>query len=542
MLQTTLLSNGTSGVKSQNLTIEDNGLNVYTGEWTWKQAAHLLRRATFGPQYEHIKTSVQIGLQKSIEILFSTPQDPGVPINYYFQNDPGVPVGETWVGKKITPNIQGLIPARNKSLSAWIIKLMLNETPNVLEKLVLFWHNHLVVSNLFNPDYKYSYYLLLRKYALGNFKELMKKMTIEPAMLLYLNGNENTAQAPNENYAREVLELFTIGKGPLVGDGDYTNYTEQDVVELARALSGWTVRKGQAYFRSNKHDKGQKQLSHRFNNTVIDNLGKEEYKKVIDIIFEQVEVSRFISRQLYIWYVNYNIDEEVENKIIEPMAKLIRDNNYKIEPALKALLTSDHFFNECNHGEMIKSPIDFTISLFKTGYTPKLTDEISQYVLANYLNARVFRNLEQLCFFIPSVAGWKAYYQEPVFYRYWLSSVTLPLRKMVVNALIDKKVKIKDNRLGLDLLGLVEKFDSPENPDLLLKSLTDFFIPYDLTDEQYDFLKTQILIPGLPDYEWTEEYNEYKDNPDDTSKANAINKKLQKVCKVLLNLPENQLM
>jgi hypothetical protein len=113
---------------------------------------------------------------------------------------------------------------------------------------------------------------------------------------------------------------------------------------------------------------------------------------------------------------------------------------------------------------------------------------------------------------------------------------------MVVNALIDKKVKIKDNRLGLDLLGLVEKFDSPENPDLLLKSLTDFFISYDLTDEQYDFLKTQILIPGLPDYEWTEEYNEYKDNPDDTSKANAINKKLQKVCRVLLNLPENQLM
>ncbi len=521
---------------------DDKGLEPYSGEWTWKQAVHLLKRTTFGPKHEQIKTFIEMGLEKSIDFLFAPSQDPGLPINFYFQNDPEVPIGETWIGKKVTPNVQGLIQARNSSLSAWIINQMIYNPPNILEKLILFWHNHLVISGIFNPNFKYSYYLLLKEYALGNFKELMQKMTIEPAMLLYLNGNENTAQAPNENYAREVLELFTIGKGPLVAPGDYTNYTEQDVVELARALSGWTIRNGKAFFRSNKHDTGKKELSYRFGNAIIENAGKDEYKKVIEIIFKQDEVSRFISRQLYIWYVNYNITEDIEANIIEPMAKILRDNDYVIEPVLKTLLLSDHFFNDCNHGEMIKSPVDFSLSILKTGNAPVPNDEISKYFISNYLNRRVFIKMEQAYFLIPSVAGWKAYYQEPVFYKYWISSVTLPLRKKVVENLIDKKVKYRDIKYGLDLLDLVSKFDSPENPDLLLKSLTDLFLPYDLTEEQYEFLKTQVLIPGLPDYEWTVEYNDYLNNPNDITKAGIINKKLKELCKILLNLPENQLM
>ena len=521
---------------------DDKGLEPYSGEWTWKQAVHLLKRTTFGPKHEQIKTFIEMGLEKSIDFLFAPSQDPGLPINFYFQNDPEVPIGETWIGKKVTPNVQGLIQARNSSLSAWIINQMMYNPPNILEKLILFWHNHLVISGIFNPNFKYSYYLLLKEYALGNFKELMQKMTIEPAMLLYLNGNENTSQAPNENYAREVLELFTIGKGPLVAPGDYTNYTEQDVVELARALSGWTIRNGKAFFRSNKHDTGKKELSYRFGNAIIENAGKDEYKKVIEIIFKQDEVSRFISRQLYIWYVNYNITEDIEANIIEPMAKILRDNDYVIEPVLKTLLLSDHFFNDCNHGEMIKSPVDFSLSILKTGNAPVPNDEISKYFISNYLNRRVFIKMEQAYFLIPSVAGWKAYYQEPVFYKYWISSVTLPLRKKVVENLIDKKVKYRDIKYGLDLLDLVSKFDSPENPDLLLKSLTDLFLPYDLTEEQYEFLKTQVLIPGLPDYEWTVEYNDYLNNPNDITKAGIINKKLKELCKILLNLPENQLM
>ena len=155
------------------------------------------------------------------------------------------------------------------------------------EKLTLFWHNHYVTQGINDPQMVYNYITLLRENGLGNFRELTKQMTIEPAMLIYLNGNQNSAVAPNENYARELLELFTIGKGPAVGPGDYTNYTEDDVVEMARVLTGWIVRGGfttdtvnnplKSEFRPARHDDGTKQLSHRFDDIEIDDMGENEY-------------------------------------------------------------------------------------------------------------------------------------------------------------------------------------------------------------------------------------------------------------------------
>jgi len=408
--------------------------------------------------------------------------------------------------------------------------------------MVLFWHNHLVISDIFSPEAKYSYMLLLRKYALGDFKQFVKDMTIEPAMLLYLNGNENTEKAPNENYGRELMELFTIGKGPLVGDGDYTNYTEKDVIEFSKSLSGWVVRRNGSVFRPNRHDKSTKTLSHRFGNKTINNFGENEYKKVVDIIFEQDEVSRFLSRQLYIWFVNYNITEEVENSIIEPMAQLIRDNDYVIEPALKALLKSEHFYSECIRGAMIKSPIDFLFSIIQGGQFPTDLDILKKYQLSNIISRRVLRKMDQVHFGIPSVAGWPAYYQEPVYYKIWLSSVTLPQRKGLVESLIRNKTKIGSKRYGLQILKVVNDFDHPENPNNLLKSLTDLFLVYDLTAEQYSFLKNEVLLSGLPDYEWTVEYNDYLNNPDDETKSKPILNKLQDVLTVLMNLPEFQMM
>ena len=120
-------------------------------------------------------------------------------------------------------------------------------------------------------------------------------------MLRFLNGNTNTKQSPNENYARELLELFTIGRGPQVAEGDYTNYTEDDVVELAKALTGWKFKKldtGEtvSYFRKGQHDPTDKQLSHRFDNQIIQNGGENEYKTVVDIILNKKEVAKYICR------------------------------------------------------------------------------------------------------------------------------------------------------------------------------------------------------------------------------------------------------
>ena len=518
-------------------------LTPYQGEWTWREASHLLRRTLFGPTYEQISNSISEGLDKTINTLFSPQEDPGMPINYYFPNDPEVPIGETWVGKKFTPGIQGLFVARNNSLSAWVLNQVLDKKVSILEKMILFWHNHLVISDIGNSEFKYQYMLLLRKYALGDFKQFVKDMTINPAMLLYLNGNENTAKAPNENYGRELMELFTIGKGPLVGDGDYTNYTEQDVVEFSRSLSGWVVRNGKSIFRSARHDKGTKQLSHRFDNITIGDLEADEYKKVVDIIFDQEETSKFICRQLYIWFANYEITEDVEANVIEPMAKILRDSEYVIEPVVKALLQSEHFYNDCIVGAMIKSPMDFAMTLIKTGEFPfKDDDIILKYKFSNLVNRKILRKQEQLYFDIPSVAGWPAYYQEPVYYKIWLSSVTLPLRSALVETMVNGDNRLGDKKITMDFLKIVSKFDSPDDPNKLLRSLTDLFLANKLTDDQYEFLKTQVLLPGLPDYEWTVEYSDYVNNPDDESKSKPILNRLKEVMLIILNLAEFQLM
>jgi hypothetical protein len=519
-------------------------INKYAGEWSYRQAVHLLRRSIFGPTHQQIKESVSLGMDETIKKLLLPPKELTLPINYFFTNDPEVPVGETWVGKKMDTTVSGLVGARNSSLSAWIINMMMEKEMNIADKMTLFWHNHLVISDIFNPSSKYTYFLLLRKYILGDFRQLMKEMTISPGMLEYLNGNENTASAPNENYGRELLELFTIGKGPISAPNDYTNYTETDIREFSRSLSGWTIDRNLniGVYKKSRHDPGQKQLSHRFDNVVINNLEAEEYKKVIDIIFEKEEVAKFICRQLYIWFVNYQIDENIENDVISPLAEIFIQNEYNISPVLKALLSSNIFYDDCNMGTMIKSPVDFSLTLLKAGQFPKAQNLIQEYTASNYLNQNVFKKMDQAYFFVPSVAGWKAYYQEPVYYKYWLSSVSLPQRKNLANSLILGTVKIGDKKYGLDFLSLIAQFDEPSDPNKMIKSLTDLFLCNDLSTEQFDYLKTTVLLAGNGDYVWTKEYNDYLANPTDTVLKNTVNKRLQNLCSILFNLPEHHLM
>ncbi|MEZ4908486.1 MAG: DUF1800 family protein [Saprospiraceae bacterium] len=509
----------------------------------YKTSSHLLRRTLTGPRYDQITKAVELGLDQTVELLLSENQD-SLPINYYFEDDPLVPIGETWVGKEITTGISNLNNARYNSLLAWLVKSMLENKFSIKEKMTLFLHNHLVISDNTNSNFNYNYISLLRNNYLGDFKQLVKDVTIEAGMLKYLNGNENTASAPNENYARELLELFTIGKGPLIADGDYTFYTEQDVREIARCLSGWRIDYTNyiGFFKSNQHDKETKQLSDKFDNIVIENLEEEEYKTVIDIIFSKDEVSKFICRQLYIWFVNYNITEDIETNIIEPLAQIFRENNYVLYPVLETLLKSNHFYDECNIGSMVRSPIDYIFTAINAGKVAFPEDEIEKYKVSIFLYKGILKELDQAYFLIPSVAGWKAYYQEPVFYRYWLSSVSLSERKTFIKALINGTTKINGIKYGMDLLTLITEFPEPENPDSLINSFIDLYLSQDLSDEQKEYLKTQVLIPGLPDYEWTVEYSDYLSDPDDDVKKNSILTKLRNLNLILLNMPENQLM
>ncbi len=520
------------------------GMDKYTGDWNQQTAKHLLQRAMFAPNAEQIAQAVEEGMEMTISRLFSPSPDPELPINYNFNGDPYVPIGEPWVYAAISQN-QGF---SQRSIRAWQFGLVLNEGVNLREKMVLFWHNHFVTADAPHGKYIYQYIQLLRNNAFGNFKSLVKEITVNSLMLRYLNGNENNKNAPNENYGRELLELFTIGKGEQAGPGDYTNYTEEDIKEIARALTGWVINYAgfnaagphpEANFRINRHDTGTKQLSNRFGNAIIQDEGAEEYKTVVDIIFAQEAVSLFFARKLYRWFVYYHIDDDIEANVIEPLAAILRDADYEVQPAIEALLSSEHFYDENAIGCMIKSPIDFSASLIKT-FEVEIPFPIRQQYALWYSFFAVNAALQQDMYTPPSVAGWKAYYQDPIYYRNWINSVTLPVRRTLSDGMAYGLINLFDLPWGIDTLKVVDKIPSSEDPNVMIKALVDLTVPWPLSQAQLDALK-EVLIPGLPDFEWTVEYGAYKLDPTNETAKSAVQTRLKLLFSAILALPEFQL-
>lgn len=524
----------------------NSGLEPYTGEWTFEQASHLLRRTTFGPTYARMKTAVAAGMDSIVSQLLEDLPMPDAPINYYFQDDPNVPVGETWINSPTLEDVQ-VRAYRSRSLRAWTMGLMFNEGINIREKMVLFWHNHFVSDVNNDPRFTYRYSNTLRENALGNFREFVKKITIEPSMLRYLNGNENTEQAPNENYARELMELFTLGRGELAGPGDYTTFTEDDVIAMAKVLTGWRdtgynnsnpdVEVG-AVFRPARHDNSTKQLSHRFNDIEIPNNGEEEYIDLINIIFEREEPAYFICRKLYRWFLYYKIDENAEANVIAPMAQLMIENDYEIKPVLEALFKSAHFYDILNMGPMIKNPLDFLLSTIKQFDINPFNNINQQYNL--WVQFFLLSEPLQMVYYAPpDVAGWKAYYQEPAYYRIWINSATLPVRTTFTNTLatVGYPLGNADFRLNIDVLRFVTTIDVPEDPNTLIEEFAKILFPRPITDNQKNTLK-EILIQGLPDFEWTVEYGMYAENPEDSDLAASIEAKLRSLVMAMLAMPE----
>ncbi|MBI1225634.1 MAG: DUF1800 family protein [Bacteroidetes bacterium] len=537
-----------------------SGLTPYSGPFQYEQAAHLLRRTTFGANYQQIKEVANMGLDSALYQLFTTLPIPEAPVNPSFTDDTGTQIGETWVNKPVLPNVMGFKAYRDQSLRSWTLDLIRTESINIREKMVLFWHNHFPTADIFDTRFVYNYSKLLREHATGNFKELTKAMTIDPAMLVYLNGRDNTATSPNENYARELLELFTIGKGPLVGPNDYTNYTEQDVVEMAKVLTGWRInildnplpnvgtQSIVSVFNSNFHNTTTKELSFRFNNTQIPNAGAQEYSNLIDIIFSQDECARFICRKLYRWFVYYEISQQVEDEVIAPMAQIMLANDYEIRPALEALLRSEHFFDILNFGPMIKNPIDFTMGVFRIFDIDFSQASLAQnYGLLNRVYTSAIQQMQMPYYDPPSVAGWKAYYQEPSYYRTWINAVTLPFREGFVKRMLtnngitfstfDDQGNEYKFTTPIDVLKFAASIDNPIEPNNLIDEFVKILFPQPITQGQHDYLKG-ILLPGLPDYEWTDTYNAYLNAPNNNALKNEVTVKLRQLLTGMMTMPE----
>ncbi len=517
-------------------------LATYAGAWGYAQAAHLLRRTTFGPTRAEITAAAASNPSTVLDGLLTVPAVPAPPLNVS-ATDTSVPIGQTWVTQSFVQTFQG---ARSVSLRDWWLGQQLNQGTSLSEQMTLFWHNHFVVElgNINDARYGYEYVRLLRQHALGNVRQLAKDMTVTPAMLRYLNGNQSVTGAPNENYGRELLELFTVGKGPLIGTGNYTNYTEADVQAAARVLTGWRDDnvKIAGYFTASRHDAQPKQFSSAFGNAVIAPNGAAEYQDLINLIFAQAETARFLVRKLYRWFVYYLIDEQTESGVIGPLAQLLVQSNYEVGPVLRRLFGSEHFFDAATVGCRIKSPLDFTVGLVRQMQVayPPASNLVAQYSHWEYLYG-VATVQQQTLGDPPNVAGWAAYYQVPQFHELWINAVTLPRRNQATDLFIGTGISRGGVVAKIDPVALVLALPpaTAADPNLVIAEFVQLMVPIDLTATQLAFLKNA-LIPGLPDFEWTNEWTSYVATPTAAKKV-TVATKLQAMLRSLMGLAEYHL-
>lgn len=279
-----------------------------------------------------------------------------------------------------------------QNLNLLWLEEMTHSKAQLREKMAFFWHGHFASRNI-NILYQQQLLTVLREHALGNFADLLRGVSKSGAMISFLNNQQNKKQHPNENFAREVMELFTLGRG---------NYTENDVKEAARAFTGWSHRlDGEFVFRQRDHDTGSK--------TVLGKTGNFDGDELLDILLEKRETARFIARKLYKFLVNETL---VPEERIIWLGDRFFDSGYKIMRLLEDIVRSDWFYAPENVGSKIKSPVELWVGI-RRAIPLELADPESQLVLQKALG--------QILFYLPNVAGWPGG-------RNWIDSSSLMLR------------------------------------------------------------------------------------------------------------------
>ncbi|MBC7774227.1 MAG: DUF1800 family protein, partial [Phycisphaerae bacterium] len=357
-------------------------LTPYQGALGQQRAAHLLRRTCFRYNKQRIDQLASMNADQAVNsILTINPLELDQPIF----DDPSTPAVEQV--KWLVPTGQ-TYPADEYYLQYRVIGWWLNECvedAGIGQKMAFFFHQFFATNiTTYNHADFFDYLSLLRWSAVGNLKKLATKIVSDNTMLLYLNGHQNSKNSPNENFAREFFELFTIGKGPQIGPGDYTNYTEDDIVQAARVLTGWrfqstrlnldpetNIPRGTTSL--SRHHTGNKTFSSKFQNTVITGATTAaamytELDAFVNMVFAQPETARNFVRRIYRFFVHTNITPEIEQDVIEPLADSLRTNNYEIIPMLRKLLKSEHFYDMDDSvnadeiiGGLIRSPLELAL-------------------------------------------------------------------------------------------------------------------------------------------------------------------------------------
>lgn len=552
----TLLQNQTaakSNSAATNFSPLTEGLQPYTGTWDTPQVVHLLKRTLFGTKLQDINYFKSRTMQQAVdELLLPTAAPLTVPLNNYSVNgyaDPsGVALWQTWINTGIAVADDDLNRLRISSFKTWWLGQALQPSRSIHEKLTVFWHNHFAINTDNSGDklkarFWYDHYLTLRQHALGNFKAMAKAITLDPAMLYFLNGESNVKGSPNENYARELQELYTAGKGP------NSKYTEDDVRAAALVLTGHTVSPTTFtyFFDAGKHDSSNKEFSSFYANKIITGYsgaaGAGELDELLTTIFAQDEVAKHVCRKIYRWFIYYKIDAEIEQKVITPLAQIFRTNNYDIVPVLSTLFKSKHFYDMVYASAcIIKSPLDFVIDLlheFNVAMPPASDNEATYAVWQAVQNEA--REMQQELGAIPEVAGWYATYQEPAFHELWINTATYTRRTIYTDRMIADGIMNNGQTIVIDAVAFADQLATPGNPDALINQSLEILLRYPLSASAKEFIKRSILLSGqYQDHYWTDAWDAYKANPTAANLA-IVASRLKSLYKYIMNLPEYHL-
>ena len=358
---------------------------------------HLYARAGFGLRFADLKKAKHSSVSRAVKDLFNSSEtDQSLKVVQSNLDVMAVMKADADAKKMLFQQQRQLEKDLNLS---WFNQL--NTTEAVLrEKMTFFWHNHFAC-RINNAAYAQQLNNIQRSNALGNFRELVLQVSKSPAMLLFLNNQQNRKNHPNENFARELMELFTIGRG---------NYTEQDVKESARAFTGWGFDKdGQFVNRPGQHDAGSK--------TFLGKSGNFSGEDIINMLLEQKQTARFICGKLY----KYLVNEVPDTVHINAMAELFYANNYEIKPLLEYVFNADWFYEEKNIGNLVKSPVELAVGLSRHFY---ITFQHPEVLL------EFQRTLGQTLFNPPNVAGWPGG-------RNWIDSSSLMYRLKIPSLVLN---------------------------------------------------------------------------------------------------------
>ncbi|HNU87275.1 MAG TPA: DUF1800 domain-containing protein, partial [Ferruginibacter sp.] len=379
---------------------------------------HLLWRAAFGPMAENAASLDTLSQKELWQLLVKTSDKKPERINVsqelidlYFSGNDGMQRKD--LTREQRKEIQEKSRESLKNLNLRWLETFINSEAQLREKMSLFWHGHFAC-RVNNSYFQQELLQVIRENSLGNFKDLLMLVSKSPAMLQFLNNQQNRKQHPNENFAREVMELFTMGRG---------NYSENDIKEAARAFTGWGFNpQGGFMFRRNQHDDGVK--------TVLGKSGNFSGEDIISLLTEQRQTALFISRKIYKYFVNENADEVK----VAWLADRFYKSGYDIKKLMEDIFTSSWFYDEKNVGTRIKSPVELLCGIRRL-LPMQLENDQSQLLFE--------RALGQVLFFPPNVAGWPGG-------KSWIDSSSLMLRLRIpqiltANEMMDIRPKADDD-------------------------------------------------------------------------------------------------